>query len=99
MRVCMVIVVGLFILSAFFLCAYAGPKAGTPGDPDIVEGQRPVSPSRVFATAPEVQFRFIDFGAWLGWHIERNCTAPKERRCDISQKRYDGVASLRWSQR
>lgn len=99
MRVFMVIAVGLLIFSAFLVSAYAGPKPANPGDPDIVEGQRPVTPSPVFVRAPEVQFRFIDFGAWLGWHIARNCTAPKERRCDISQKRYDGAAYLRWSQR
>jgi len=100
MRAWLVAALGLLVVSLFLFCAYAGTKPPTPGDPDIVEGQKPPSRSPIVVIAPRGEvFTFVPLGVWFYWQGERINTAYRERCIDSSKECLSGVPHRRWLRR
>ncbi len=97
MRVWLVAALVLLVLSVLLLCAYAETKPPTPGDPDIVEGQRPPSRSPIAVIAPRGEvFTFVPLGVWFHWQGGRNNTTYRERCIGSTMKCFNGVPHRGW---
>lgn len=97
MRVCLVVVLGLLIV--FLYCGYAGSKPANPGDPDIVEGQKPPKASPIVVIGPPGQvFSFTSYSVWFYWLREPQSRGFKERYGG-NTKGLNVVSDHRWLRR
>lgn len=100
MRLWLVAALGLLILAVCLYCAYADTKPPTPGDPDIVEGQKPAKTTPIVIIMPPGQlFSFRHLSVWLYRFGEPQSRSFKERRSDENSKIFKEASHLRWLRR
>lgn len=99
MRVWLVAALGLLIVAVSLYCAYAGSKPPTPGDPDIVEGQKPSKTSIVVVIGPPGPvFPFTSYGVWF-YRFGEPQSRNFEKHCARNEKGLNVLSHHRWLRR